>query len=60
MATVREVLFDLMRQLGMTKIFGNVGSTEEPMLKDFPSDFEYILALQESVAVAMADAYAQT
>jgi benzoylformate decarboxylase len=48
-----------MRQLGMTKIFGNVGSTEEPMLKDFPSDFEYILALQESVAVAMADAYAQ-
>jgi len=59
MATVREVLFDLMRQLGMTRIFGNVGSTEEPMLKGFPRDFEYILALQESVAVAMADAYAQ-
>ncbi|WP_263359928.1 benzoylformate decarboxylase [Acidicapsa ligni] len=59
MATVREVLFDLMRQLGMTKIFGNVGSTEEPMLKSFPRDFEYILALQESVAVAMGDAYAQ-
>lgn len=59
MATVREVLFDLMRQLGMTKIFGNVGSTEEPMLEKFPKDFEYILALQESVAVAMADAYAQ-
>jgi benzoylformate decarboxylase len=48
-----------MRQLDMTKIFGNVGSTEEPMLKDFPPDFEYILALQESVAVAMGDAYAQ-
>lgn len=59
MATVREALFDLMRQLGMTRIFGNVGSTEEPMLKDFPKDFSYILALQESVAVAMADAYAQ-
>jgi len=59
MATVREVLFDLMRQLDMTKIFGNVGSTEEPMLKDFPPDFEYILALQESVAVAMGDAYVQ-
>ena len=59
MATVREVLFDLMRRLEMTKIFGNVGSTEEPMLQDFPKDFEYILALQESVAVAMADAYAQ-
>lgn len=59
MATVREMLFDLMRQLGMTKIFGNVGSTGEPMLQDFPSEFQYVLALQESVAVAMADAYAQ-
>ena len=59
MATVRDVLFDLMRDLKMTKIFGNVGSTEETMLKDFPSDFEYILALHEAVAVAMADAYSQ-
>jgi benzoylformate decarboxylase len=59
MATVREVLFNLMRELHMTRIFGNVGSTEEPMLQDFPEDFEYILGLQESVAVAMADAYAQ-
>lgn len=59
MAKVRDVLFDLMRELGMTKIFGNVGSTEEPMLQNFPSDFEYILSLQESVAVAMADAYSQ-
>ncbi len=56
---VRDALFNLMRELGMTKIFGNVGSTEEPMLQDFPSDFEYILALQESVAVALADAYSQ-
>ena len=56
---VRDVLFDLMRQLGMTKIFGNVGSTEEPFLQNFPSDFEYILSLQESVAVATADAYSQ-
>ena len=59
MVKVREVLFDLMRELGMTKIFGNVGSTEEPMLQNFPPDFEYILSLQESVAVAMADAYSQ-
>ena len=48
MAKVREVLFDLMRELGMTKIFGNVGSTEEPVLQNFPPDFEYILSLQES------------
>ncbi len=59
MAKVREVLFDLMRELGMTKIFGNVGSTEELMLQNFPPDFEYILSLQESVVVAMADAYSQ-
>ena len=56
---VRDALFNLMRELGITKIFGNVGSTEEPMLQDFPPDFEYVLALQESVAVAMADAYSQ-
>ena len=56
---VRDVLFDLMRQLGITKIFGNVGSTEEQFLQDFPSDFEYILSLQESVVVATADAYSQ-
>jgi benzoylformate decarboxylase len=56
---VRDVLFDLMRQLGITKIFGNVGSTEEPFLQNFPQDFEYILSLQESVAVATADAYSQ-
>jgi benzoylformate decarboxylase len=48
-----------MRELGMTKVFGNVGSTEEPMLQNFPSDFEYVLSLQESVAVGMADAYSQ-
>jgi benzoylformate decarboxylase len=29
------------------------------MLQNFPSDFEYILSLQESVAVATADAYSQ-
>lgn len=56
---VRDVLFSLMRELGMTKIFVNVGSTEETFLQDFPSDFEYILSRHESVGVAMADAYSQ-
>ena len=40
-------------------MFGNPGSTEEPFLKNFPEDFEYILGLQEATAVAMADGYAQ-
>ena len=32
MATVREVTFDLLRELGMTRVFGNPGSTELPFL----------------------------
>src|SRR5438046_3651285 len=43
----------------MTTIFGNPGSTELPMLADFPDDFRYVLGLQEAVAVGMADGYAQ-
>src|SRR5512134_928785 len=43
----------------MTTIFGNPGSTELPMLADFPADFRYVLGLQEAVAVGMADGYAQ-
>ena len=43
----------------MTTMFGNPGSTELPMLHDFPSDFRYVLGLQEAVVVGMADGYAQ-
>ena len=59
MSTVRTVTFDLLRGLGMTTIFGNPGSTEEPFLTEFPSDFQYILGLHEAVVVAMADGFAQ-
>ena len=59
MATVREAVFDMLRARGMTTIFGNPGSTELPMLRDFPDDFRYVLGLQEAVAVGMADGYAQ-
>jgi len=41
-------------------MFGNPGSTELPMLKDFPSDFRYVLGLQELVVMGMADGYAQS
>jgi benzoylformate decarboxylase len=34
--TVRDVTFDLLRQLDMRVIFGNPGSTEQPFLQDFP------------------------
>jgi benzoylformate decarboxylase len=59
MATVREAAFDLFRARGMTTMFGNPGSTELPMLAEFPDDFRYFLGLQEAVAVGMADGYAQ-
>ncbi len=59
MTTVREATFELFRAHGMTTIFGNPGSTELPMLADFPDDFRYVLGLQELVVVGMADGYAQ-
>jgi benzoylformate decarboxylase len=59
MPTVREATFDLFRAHGMTTIFGNPGSTELPMLRDFPDDFTYILGLQELAVVGMADGFAQ-
>lgn len=59
MATVREATYDLLRALGLTTVFGNPGSTEEPFLQHFPDDFHYVHALQEASAVAMADGYAQ-
>ncbi|HEX8083026.1 MAG TPA: benzoylformate decarboxylase [Solirubrobacteraceae bacterium] len=59
MTTVREAVFDMWRERGMTTIFGNPGSTELPMLADFPEDFRYVLGLQEIVAVGMADGFAQ-
>ena len=56
--TVRQAVFDLLRSLGVTTIFGNPGSTELPMFKDFPAEFRYVLGLHESVVVGMADGYA--
>jgi benzoylformate decarboxylase len=59
MPTVREVTYDLFRKHGMTTMYGNPGSTELPMLKDFPDDFDYVLGLQEASVVGMADGHAQ-
>lgn len=57
--SVREAVLRLLRAFGMTTIFGNPGSTELPMFRDFPEDFRYVLGLQESVVVGMADGFAQ-
>jgi benzoylformate decarboxylase len=57
--TVRDATRELLRELGLTTVFGNPGTTEVPFLTDWPGDFRYVLGLQESVVVAMADGYAQ-
>ncbi|MCF8587167.1 benzoylformate decarboxylase [Gordonia liuliyuniae] len=59
MRTVREATFDLLRELGLTTVFGNPGSTEETFLQNFPDDFQYVLGLHEASVVAAADGYAQ-
>lgn len=59
MGSVRDVTYQLFRDLGLTTIFGNVGSTEETFLKNFPKDFRYVLAPQEASVIAIADAFAQ-
>lgn len=58
--TVRDITRGLMRELGLTTVFGNPGTTEVPFLTGWPDDFRYVLGLQESVVVSMADGYAQS
>lgn len=57
--TVRDAAIGLLRELGLTTVFGNPGSTELPFFRNWPVDFRYILGLQEASVVAMADGYAQ-
>jgi benzoylformate decarboxylase len=56
----RDVLIDILRDEGITHVFGNPGSTEMPFmdaLVDAP-DIRYVLGLQEATAVGMADGWA--
>lgn len=57
-----DVLLDILRDEGITHVFGNPGSTEMPLmdaLVDAP-DITYVLGLQEATAVGMADGWALT
>ncbi len=58
MSTVREATYQVLRDSGMTVIFGNPGSTEIPFLRDMPADFRYVLALHERCAAGMGLGYA--
>ena len=57
----RQVFMESLRLHGVTKIFGNPGTTESPMLDslmDYP-DIEYIVHLHEGVAVGAGNFFAQ-
>jgi len=58
MPTVTDRCYEFFRSVGMTTMFGNPGSTEEPFLKDFPGDCRYVLGLHEASVVNMAVGYA--
>jgi benzoylformate decarboxylase len=56
-----DALLEILRDEGVDRIFGNPGTTELPLIEalaDNP-DLEYVLAVQEHTAVAMADGYAR-
>jgi benzoylformate decarboxylase len=54
MMLVRDAFFDTLRQHGMITIFANPGSTEIPLLADFPDDLEFVLCLNEASVVGAA------
>ena len=59
--TGRSAFISLLKDEGVTHLFGNPGTTELPImhaLTDHP-DMKFILALQESLVVAMADGYSR-
>lgn len=57
----RDLLLEVLATEGVRHVFGNPGTTELPFLDALAasSEIEYLLALHESVAIAMADGYAQ-
>lgn len=56
--SVREEVLALLRQREVRHIFGNPGTTELGLISGLPSDVDYVLCLQESIAVAAATGYA--
>ena len=59
--TGRAAFVSLLEDEGVTHLFGNPGTTELPIMAALAegSSLEYVLGLQESLVVAMADGYAR-
>src|SRR6516165_8718469 len=59
--TGRSAFLALLKDEGITHLFGNPGTTELPImhaLKDHP-DVTYVMAMQESLVVAIADGFSR-
>jgi benzoylformate decarboxylase len=59
--TGRSAFLSLLKDEGITHLFGNPGTTELPVmhaLKDHP-ELTYVMAMQESLVVAMADGFSR-
>jgi benzoylformate decarboxylase len=56
--TVRDATLDVLRERGLTTIFGNPGSTEVPFLAGFPEDLRFVLGLHEGSAIGLATGWA--
>src|SRR6202521_466789 len=59
--TGRSAFLELLKEEGVTHLFGNPGTTELPImhaLKEHP-DLTYVMAMQESLVVAMADGFSR-
>jgi hypothetical protein len=59
--TGRSAFLALLKDEGVTHLFGNPGTTELPImhaLKDHP-EITFIMAMQESLVVAMADGFSR-
>ena len=57
----RQAFVELLLSEGISHLFGNPGTTELPIMQALPDypDLRFVLGLQESVVVAMADGFAR-
>ena len=57
----RSAFLSILKDEGITHLFGNPGTTELPImhaLSEFP-EMNYVLGLQEAIVIAMADGYSR-
>jgi benzoylformate decarboxylase len=57
----RQAFVELLISEGVTHLFGNPGTTELPIMEALPDypQLKFVLGLQESVVMGMADGFAR-